>query len=133
MYLLWFVCNKFRQEKRNVNESRTMWKITYWRELFLYMPFRHNAYSYYDLNYFFCFFCFQRNAFLWTCFKFRGFLFISGDLGASMFKAIEGEVNYKFTQDRNVSMAMQRFNLTNQLWNLTLQLNNFNRTSYINQ
>lgn len=54
-------------------------------------------------------------------------------VGASMFKAIEGEVNYKFTQDRNVSMAMQRVNLTNQLWNITLQLNNFNRSSYISE
>lgn len=61
------------------------------------------------------------------------FLHFAWSIGASMFKAIEGEVNYKFTQDRNVSMAVQRINLTNHLWNITLQLNNFNRSSYINE
>lgn len=50
-----------------------------------------------------------------------------------MFKAIEGEVNYKFARDRNESMDVLRNRLTNQLWNITLQLNNFNRTSYINE
>lgn len=50
-----------------------------------------------------------------------------------MFKAIEGEVDLKRTKDQNYNMAKIRGDITTQLWNITLQLNNFNRSSFINE
>lgn len=54
-------------------------------------------------------------------------------LGASMFKAIEGEVDLKRMNKQNYNMAKIRGDITTQLWNITLQLNNFNQTSFISE
>lgn len=50
-----------------------------------------------------------------------------------MFKAIEGEVDLKRMNKQNYNMAKIRGDITNQLWNITLQLNDFNRTSFISE
>lgn len=50
-----------------------------------------------------------------------------------MFKAIEGEYYSKRTKDQNNNMAKIRGDVTTQLWNITLQLNNFNQSTYINE
>lgn len=50
-----------------------------------------------------------------------------------MFKAIEGEVDLKRTNQQNSNMAKIRGDITTQLWNITLKLNNFNRSSFINE
>lgn len=55
------------------------------------------------------------------------------EIGAWMFKAIEGEFDYKRAQDQNSNMAKIRGDVTTQLWNITLQLNNFNRSTFINE
>ncbi|XP_055326011.1 TWiK family of potassium channels protein 18 isoform X2 [Sitodiplosis mosellana] len=52
---------------------------------------------------------------------------------ASMFKAIEGEYYLKRTKDQNYNMKIIRDDISTQLWNITLQLNNFNRSTYINE
>lgn len=55
------------------------------------------------------------------------------NIGASMFKAIEGEYYTKRTNDQNNNMAKIRGDVTTQLWNITLQLNNFNQSTFINE
>lgn len=50
-----------------------------------------------------------------------------------MFKAIEGDITIKRTQDQNNNMAKIREDVTTQLWNITLQLNNFNRSSFLKE
>lgn len=49
-----------------------------------------------------------------------------------MFKAIEGDVTIKLTQDQNNNMARIRGDVSTQLWNITLQLNN-NRSSFLKE
>lgn len=61
------------------------------------------------------------------------FFFNLFNIGASMFKAIEGEYYSKRTKDQNYNMAKIRGDITNQLWNITLQLNNFNQSKFISE
>ncbi|XP_031638321.1 TWiK family of potassium channels protein 18 [Contarinia nasturtii] len=53
--------------------------------------------------------------------------------GASMFKAIEGDVDLQRIITLNNSMTKTRGDVTNQLWDITLKLNNFNQSSFINE
>lgn len=50
-----------------------------------------------------------------------------------MFRAIEGDIDKKRTIDQNNAMAKLRGDVTFQLWNITLQLNNFNRSTYLKE
>lgn len=47
-----------------------------------------------------------------------------------MFKAIEGQTDYEFAKNRNNSIATLRGSLMNQLWNITLQMNDFDRLAF---
>lgn len=50
-----------------------------------------------------------------------------------MFKAIEGQNDWDLAQERNNSIMVLRENLMNQLWNITLQMNDFDQLSYMNE
>lgn len=54
-------------------------------------------------------------------------------LGASMFRAIEGDLAIKRTQDQNNNMTKIRGDVTNQLWNITFRMNNFNQSSFLKE
>lgn len=61
------------------------------------------------------------------------FLFRLIEIGASMFRAIEGDTDTKRTQHQNNNMAKIREDVKSQLWNITLQLNNFNQSTYLKE
>lgn len=50
-----------------------------------------------------------------------------------MFKTIEGEDYAKRTKEQNLNMAQIRGDISTQLWNITLRLNNFNQSTFINE
>lgn len=50
-----------------------------------------------------------------------------------MFRAIEGDIEAKRIDTQNDAMAKIRGDVTIQLWNITLQLNNFNRSTYLQE
>lgn len=55
------------------------------------------------------------------------------EIGAWMFITIEGEFDYTRAQNQNSNMEKIREDVTTQLWNITLQLNNFNRSTFMNE
>lgn len=59
--------------------------------------------------------------------------FTHSQIGASMFKTIEGDIDMKRTADQNRNMSKIRGDVSTQLWNITLRLNNFNRSTYLKE